>query len=331
VIGSTIQYHFFQNNALIMGFHMISKFSVWLMSLMALLSIGSNVQAAISLGNIVGGVINELEDDDFDMLVNAGGTLSSPGTDFIIPLTGDNTIDVGDYLAAIVRITGVRVPVGGAQVATATDSEATITAVVFQRIATRLVLAGGAADGINDVIYGFATPTAAEWAAVGMPLALIPSNDSTFIIAFEDADNIDQTTGSAATAFATVDGIKLWELGFTGAAGEFWTASSDTFDIGTSFGVVTGSFTAAINVTGQFAGPVLVPFVRPGGAVIADVHLVNGSIGAASPGAFPPFPVSSDVDILIQPVVPEPASLLIWGGLLAGAGMWGRTRRVKVK
>jgi hypothetical protein len=296
---------------------MTRKFYLSLMCLAVLASMASMAQGAITPGNLVPNVINELEDDDFDMLVNAGGTIANPGA--------NNVLDVGDYLATIVRITALRVPAGGPQIATATDVERTFTAVALQRIATKVALAGGVLDGVNDVQYTFAPPTAAEWTAVTAGL-FTPSNNTTFAIVFDDPDNINQLTGNALTAFASVDGVKQWEFGFTGAAGEAWRAATDTDNILTSFSIASGSFSAALNVTGQFAGPQLAPFTRPPvGTVLAQLHLVNGSIISAT-AAFPPFPVKTDADFEILPV-PEPASMVVWGGLLAGAGIWARSRR----
>jgi hypothetical protein len=296
---------------------MTRKFALSLMCLAALVFTGSIAQAAITPGNLVGGVINELEDDDFDLHINAGGTIAAPGA--------DTSLDVGDYLAAIVRITAIRIPLGGAQVATATDVERTFTAVVLQKIATRVINAGGVQDGNNDVAFTFAPATAAEWTALGFGALQTPSNDTTFAIVFDDPDNINQLAATAALAIATVNGTKLWELGFVAPPGpEFWVANTDTASTATAFGITNGNFSAALNVTGQFAGVQLAPFIPPGGVALAQVHLRNGSFGSATVAG--PFPVSSDVDVLIVPI-PEPASMVVWAGLMAGAGVWVRSRR----
>jgi MYXO-CTERM domain-containing protein len=151
------------------------------------------------------------------------------------------------------------------------------------------------------------------------------------VVVFQDGgtvDNIQQTVGSTA-AFTTADGTELWEWGYLGGPGtptapELWNSNSDTADISTAFSVGTANFFANLNVTEQGAGQVLVPQPVTGGFV--DVLLRNGSVGSAAPGAFPPFPTSSDVDILVTPVIPEPGSVLVWA-LLGAVALLGTRRR----
>jgi hypothetical protein len=277
----------------------------------------AQAKAAITVGSLVPNQQNELEDDDFDQLVNAGGTVAAPGADTIF--------NPGDFIAGIIRIGQIRVPAGGAVVATAVQPEPTFTALVLQKIATVTPLAGGVADGINDVTVTFTPPTLAEWASVFAPVAGAPiaTSAGSFAVVFEDPNDIDQTLG--LPSYATPGGTELWELGFNGTAGELFSGSIDTADSATAFATVTGSYTFNMNVTEQGAGPVLAPQLAGPGPVFAQMLGRNGSIGNAAPGANPPFPISTDVDLLITPLqreVPEPVSVLTWLGLLGICGLF---------
>jgi hypothetical protein len=270
---------------------------------------------ASALSKLKFGVVNELEDDDFETLINAGGTFAAPGADTVV--------HAGDFIAGIIRISAIRVPPGGLPIATFPQPSNTFTGIFVQKvIAPPLVLAGGAADGVNDVIFSLGAPTLAEWGALGLPAHLVPVNAGTIGILFDDPDDIDQSLATIPAAVATVGGTKLWEIGFLGLGGELWTAATDTADITTAFSVITGSFSANVNVTGYFGGPLLVPQPVVGGA--ADILIRNGSIGAGAPGSA--FPVSSDTDLLLIPV-PEPGSMILWGGLAFFGASAARRRR----
>ncbi|MEQ8848790.1 hypothetical protein [Botrimarina sp.] len=267
--------------------------------------------ASITAGDLVGGQLNALEDDDFEMLVNAGGTVLAPGANTVL--------DVGDYLAGVIRFTAVEAPFGsGTQTANATSTQPTITALFLTRITS--VTGDNDNDGQIDTNFTFGAPTVAEWAAVfagtGAPIA---TTDGSIAVVFQDPTNIDP---SIPTWYLTADGTELWEWGMRGDANEFWQAAADSADISTAFDVVTdsGLFSAALNVTEQGAGPKLGPTFGPGSA---EVLLVGGSL---APSFNPILPVRSDVDILIRPI-PEPATALTWIGLVsAAAAMRGRRR-----
>lgn len=267
------------------------------------------VEASITLGDLVANLQNELEDDDFEMLVNSGGSVSSPGA--------DTTLDVGDYLAGIFRIGSLRVPTGGPQAALAGDTEATITALFLTQVATKTISGPNLPDGTLDVVLTFTAAPLADWATVFDVPANIATASGTIAVLFEDPDNIDQTAGLGS--FATADGPMAWELGHLGLPGEFWRAQSDTDDVTNAFATgTTGPFSANLNVTKYGIGPQLAPQAVSGG--FADVLLRNGSFGSPATGADPPFPVSSDVDLLMRPV-PEPASIVAWLGLLSFAAL----------
>jgi hypothetical protein len=251
--------------------------------------------AAGVVSKLVMNRVNELEDDDFEMLVNAGRTITAPGT--------DTRVDVGDFIAGIIRISALRVPAGSTPpVASFPQPSPTFTGIFVQKVLSVTKLLGGVMDGINDVVITMGAPTLADWAGLGLPAHLIPENAGTIGIMFDDPDDLNQSL-ARPLAFASVNGTKLWEFGFKGLPGE--------------------RFSGNLNVTGYYAGPKLLPQPVVGG--FADVLVRNGSIGAAAPGSS--FPISSDTDILILPTVqpvPEPGSVLIWGGL---AATWVAVRR----
>jgi hypothetical protein len=271
--------------------------------------------AAGVVSKLVMNRVNELEDDDFEMLVNAGRTITAPGT--------DTRVDVGDFIAGIIRISALRVPAGSTPpVASFPQPSPTFTGIFVQKVLSVTKLLGGVMDGINDVVITMGAPTLADWAGLGLPAHLIPENAGTIGIMFDDPDDLNQSL-ARPLAFASVNGTKLWEFGFKGLPGERWTAQTDTDRVNTAFRIVTGNFSGNLNVTGYYAGPKLLPQPVVGG--FADVLVRNGSIGAAAPGSS--FPISSDTDILILPTVqpvPEPGSVLIWGGL---AATWVAVRR----
>lgn len=281
------------------------------LALATLLSASLTANASITIANLISGQQNNLEDDDFEMLVNAGGTVANPGTDTIL--------GVGDFLAAILRITAVQSPVGGSNIAEAGATEATITALVLAKVASVTAFAGGVQDSLADVLYTFTAPTLAEWASVFAPVAGAPiaTTAGTIAVVFADPDNIDQSLG--INSFASVNGTELWEVGFTGSSpNEYWTAQTDTDDVTTAFGLISGLFNASLSVTEQGAGPLLAPQLPSGGG---QMLLVGGSLSGIPNNDILPFGVISDVDIRITPIVPEPATLATWFGLVVAAGM----------
>lgn len=286
------------------------------------LSVATTARAAITTGNLFANVVNELEDDDFDLLVNAGGTIKAPGAGTVV--------DVGDFVFGVFRITALRVPPGGAAVASATDTEASFTGYLALKVASKSGAGVGAApDGFNDANFMMVAPTLAEWAVLfaGDPTlaSYIPVNPGTMLVVHEDPDNISQGLATADAVLKTVSGPKLWEIGIdpTNLTPNSWTVQSDTDDVATAFLAITGSFSANLDLLGQFAGPPLNPIALPLGGT-ADVLLRNGSFGSAAPGA-PAFGISSDVDALINPA-PEPATLAVWAGL-GGIGLAVGLRR----
>jgi hypothetical protein len=297
----------------------MKRFYLVLLALAGIAFFPTLSQASV-LGDLVDGVQNELEDDDFEMLINAGGTIAAPGANTIV--------NVGDFLIGIIRISAIRVPPGGPAVASYPQPSNTFTGVFAQKVATAVGAGvGGAPDGVLDATFTFTAPSLLEWGSFGLPAHLVPVTAGTNLILFDDPDDLDQTLALAG-AFGSVGGTKLWEFGLSATATVKSIASTDTDDVATAFAAVTGSTTANLDLLASFgpgANVILAPQAVLGGT--AQLLLRNGSVGAPAPGSA--FPVSSDTDLLITPrfVIPEPASLLVWSGLAAGFGLMRRRRR----
>jgi hypothetical protein len=296
----------------------MNRFFAFVLGVASVVLLPTLSQAAV-LGDLVEGVQNELEDDNFEMLVNAGGTIAAPGADTIV--------NVGDFLLGIIRISAIRVPPGGPAAASYPQPSNTFTGVFAQKVATAAGAGiGGAPDGILDANFSFIAPSLAEWAALGLPAHLIPITPGTNFIMFDDPDDLDQTLPLLG-AFGSVGGTKLWEFGLSATATIKSVASTDTDDVTTAFAAVTGATTANLDLLASFgpgANVILAPQPVLGGT--ADMLLRNGSLGNPAPGSS--FPVSSDVDLLITPnfVVPEPASILVWRQALASRVAGEKTR-----
>lgn len=284
-------------------------FKSWVYSsvaLVALFGFGSSANAAVV--SLLQPGKNLLEDDDYELLVNAGGTVDNPGADTIL--------NDGDFLAGIFQITSLyegwaKVPANQTAVFPA-DSE-TFTGVFLLKV----VASGG---GPGAYTFDFAAATNAEWAAVGMPIA--PVNDGTALILFDDPDNLDAEDTPVSDAIASVDGTKLYE--FTSA---FWSAtgflSNDVSDIPAIGGF--GTFQAGLNVLERFNGaPQLAKLGPDAGAAFApyDAAIIGGVDGQS----LGDFDAGSDADLFIN-VVPEPTAIVVWSALGAIGLAFGWRRR----
>jgi hypothetical protein len=277
----------------------------------AALAVLPSVSQAAIRQHLDNGVINQLEDDDFETLINAGGTIAAPGA--------DTSIDVGDFLVGMFRITALYAPPGNPNFDPGDNpGDESFTGIFAAKVTSVTPLGGGQAS------FSFTNASLAEWTAIGVPV--LPTVDGTALIMFDDPDNIDHTIDDLATALATVDGAMLWEFGFDGDGDLGWVATGpDDVSGFPAFGT-GGTFNAALNVTAQGVGPVLIPFVN--GFFPGDSQLFfTGSVSTPGSAVGDGFDVQSDSDAFILPV-PEPASMIVWTGMI-GAGMFGAYRRRK--
>jgi hypothetical protein len=144
---------------------------------------------------------------------------------------------------------------------------------------------------------------------------------------FNDAGNIFQVAS---------DGLRVLEIGFTGAAGaatggEGWMALAPDNPTALSADESTAGYRGFLDVLNQANGYELfdIAFAKNGVAGSAGPKVqfaVNGSI-FASPDTTLPIGDDSNVSWTITKVLPEPTSLLIWGAGICAIVLRGSSRR----
>jgi hypothetical protein len=255
----------------------------------------SSCPASIVLGDLVGGAINRLEDDDFE-----GAALLDNGT----------TLEVGDALYGVFFIQALHAPVTttaqanpiaghlGAGPGT-TFAGAFVTEVVSK--------AGG--GGPSSWTFGPATSVAniGLWTTLGYA----PSDAGTMVAVFQDSSDpsisiSDPTSGT--------DGIPLFEFGFNGTAGEFWMANGPTDDP-TALGTSSIGFSTSMSLTANFTTQGFDPFTISSFTTALQIHGIGSVSFDPVSAAAGDFPLFSDTDFWVQPTIPEPTSILVWFGI----------------
>lgn len=288
----------------------------------------TGVARASVVDDLVMDVQNFLEDDDWEIAVDAGNSITdAPST----------SLDVDDFLVGMIRMTALEAP-EGTKIADYPTTGATFTGVFAVKVTGKSDVGGGLFN------FSFTAATDAEWGTLGLKaVGFDPDPDlgNTAVIAYDDPDNIDETladTGSDTSideSIATVDGTKLWEFGFDTDPDLYWVATGLPDDLSllepqTSVGAVN----LALELTkAHVSAPILLSkvevssFYDPNPATgdnLAHLVGIDGIRGAAASAN--DWQVKSDTDLYIYPV-PEPGSLLVWGGLLAFVGFSYRRRR----
>ena len=266
------------------------------------------------------GPILELEDDDWEILVNSGGSISTPGA--------DTSIDVGDFFVGILRISQINSPPGGSTPIHDYDEAGgeTITAIFAIKVASKV------ANG-SFFDYGVTSLSDAEWASVGLDAAGYSRSNTlgqTIAIVYDVSVNCSLASvagqdASAAEYIASRGGTKLWEFGLV-TASNFWTVTGATGSIPTSGSAAAGSFNAGLDITHDYGGTpglaklansVLFP-LAPGSSHL----LISGGVKGGRDNT--DFDLISDTDLLIR--TPEPGSVTLFG--LGALGLLGaRIRR----
>jgi hypothetical protein len=308
-----------------------------------------SVATAGALGSLpTNGVQSELRDDDWELLVKAGHTLSDPNSGAANP----NKIEVGDMFVGVIRIKGIYQPVGGSNaLAGYAPNTGTFTAVFAIKVTS---VPGGTGLGT----YGVGTLSASDWSNVGLSgpggLGLDLSNLSGTTVAVVYDSPIDLQVQSAGDGNPLPDiqsakgsisqpATKLWEFGLV-TPNNFWF--SDAFSnlvppVHSSNSVSpVALFGAGLDVTyssPSTSGITLMPQTNsqitsvfgapiPGGG---SQLLISGSVKA---GANTDFNLISTTSLYVTAYAPEPGSMVLLGmGALGFFGVGARRRRPSVK
>ncbi len=300
----------------------MKRFSFALAGLLLALSVG---QAQAAVEDLIDGVINRLEDDDFESIIVGDG---------------DGTIDAGDLIAGVFKVQQIIDEPAQSTSVNLQGADDTFTG--FFLLET--IVGDDGAPNTNEVLE-FGAPSQADWDAVfgdggiidlGLgPGGLTPDPDTVVFVYegvnFNDATN-SGTLQDAAQSFIN-GGTLLWEFGLDGA-GTFWTTSGE--DPGVIALALTNSLTnrLSLNVTQEHAGSGIA--LDPHnffGTIGGDLNFttptqLQGKGGFVSTGS--PFDLVTDTDFVINPrIVPEPSTVAIWSllGLVFAGGAWRRRNR----
>jgi hypothetical protein len=331
---------------------MLKKATFLVCFVAATLVAGHVSQASTIVGNLYGGVENGLSDNSGEFLFNrSGGTTTLDVGDVII--TGFTIDDVtnttnGDFFKPG---TGTVNALNGISAIEVIGFDAATKTIIFGSLDAG-ALAAIAADpnmaALSGVISTWSAGTMVALYDAGSPAlsfdrqGALGVDDGDLLHAGSDIGSGPFLSESLRTTTASA-GTLILEAGFTGAAGEYWVATASAATPFASFLDIAiaatrpvsgnlGTVNFALNKTG---GVVDLDRVEDNGAGILVDFAGNANIHGTSKGnsvlanrIATSYDIFDDLNGFFTPtaVVPEPGSILIFGGL-AFAGLLGIRRK----
>jgi hypothetical protein len=286
-----------------------------------------------------------LEDNDFEILLNANGTVKT--------VTPTTVIQQGDLFAGILKIQATENVPSGANSTNFGNADETFTAIFL--IETKNVASTGNPNIIDNSVdtLTFQAPGAAAWATVfgaggtfdltveanGFDVTNLEGSgtgvlSTTMVMVFDDVILGNATPlGTTAASVDSHVGDLIYELGETGTGGlggEFWSTIGIDAAIPALAGTNNPTNRLAINETANWGGPQLIAHNFLGTNAPFDLNYTSpvqvqgkGDFAGVAQGT---WPLGTDTDLYIL-TVPEPGVLALLGLGIVGMGMAGRRRR----
>ena len=280
-------------------------------SLVAVFGLLTGVSNASTIGSVLG-LTNRISDNSLEALWNkpVAGPFSTAtiGSGF-----GNTIVEVGDRLVAIGRIDQVTRPFPGGPTANfPTDWTEEFT------FASVIEVTGKVGGGGGPASFTFGPSSTVDPLGLGW----VPG---TAIAFYSDAANdFSGAPASIASGISQASGgAKWWEFGFNGTSGEYWTALTQTDDIGIIGSLppssTGGSFNFGLNLLKLNAGIQLVSVF--GGLEMTGSGNLVGAGGPLAGG----WQSLDNYDASLN-TIPEPTSAAVFG-LLSVLGLVRARRR----
>lgn len=192
--------------------------------------------------------------------------------------------------------------------------------------------------------YTFQPLDNSEWTTLQGLYSSIPSRNSsgTMLLAFDDPDGIDHADTDRDTSLGTaINGTALWEFGFNGDNGEFWSALVTDKAPPLPETIPASAALADFITFSRFASGLNVTY-DPGVGILLHKHTTitfPTSLGPTLPvdwqltglfqeGSGPYFDLATDSNVYIV-ATPEPGSFALLGLGLAACGVYIRRRKAR--
>ncbi|PAY20625.1 hypothetical protein CKO51_05250 [Rhodopirellula sp. SM50] len=278
----------------------------FILSMVALLAATSSVHAG-AFSSIFQNQVVKLQDVDYEYAFDSG----------------DDSLDAGDYLLAIIEIENIRLNATNAVVFPASAATTTITGVSLVKILGAPTLNGTKGVDAERADYVLGGVTGAEWSSL---TGLTGISDGTALIAYEDPIGVHLDTSSLLGGVASAaEGTILFEF----AVDNFFTARVRDEDGGTfdptniaNIDGLTSRGDFKVNVS-YVPGIELVEHDGAGFGFTSQLQLDGGLESGGGAGA---FDIITDTDLYIY-AVPEPTSFAIFAALMGGGAVARRRRK----